>query len=268
MSRDSRKFGASTVAARNCVALVRLDYSIVPRSYRDCPCVTASDTLTNFGNVRIRRTNREPNDKPTFFMLEETVQTLSLKKPAHNLPSQKKPLSTIMELPTFSAMADFSTPDHYTSCGLTSPDPESRGRKRRRDPISFTFTRPDHSPSAESCTFRGRSRHRSSSRLTVLSSRASSRARHTSPSPSKRRLLGIIVIRPENRRRSQSPSRSRSPGAPEMATAAASKRRRQRTRSRSRPHGRDGTFSLVGQSQKAPFGLVYLRAQDDVKGME
>lgn len=158
-----------------------------------------------------------------------------------------------MEPPTF------SIPEHYASRGLSTPDPESRGRKRRREPISFTSTR------AESCSFRGRCRHRSSSRLAIVSSRANSRAGHTPSASSKGRLLGIIVLRPENHQRSQSPSRSRSPGMPEMAPASTSKRRRQRTRSRGRQHGRDGTFSPVVQSQKPLLGLMYLHAQKIVR---
>lgn len=164
-----------------------------------------------------------------------------------------------MEPSTFSAKTDFSVFEHHTSRGLSTPDPEPRGRKHRRDPVSFTFTR------GESCTaFRGRCRHRSSSRLAVASSRANSRAGHSPSSSSKRRLLGIIMLRPENHRRSQSPSRSRSPGmVPEAAAAPAGKRRRQRTRSRGRQHDRDGSFSpVVVQSQKPPLGLVYLQAQE------
>lgn len=158
-----------------------------------------------------------------------------------------------MEPPISSAKTDFAHPEQHTS-----PDAESRGRKRRRDPISITLTRPNQSP-AESCTLRGRCRHRSSSRLGITSC-SSSRARKTTSSPSKRRLLGVIVLRAENHRRGQSPSRSRSPGNPQVE--AAGKRRRQRTRSRSRNHDRRQASSPVGQSQKAPFGLVYLHPQD------
>ncbi|KAJ1333620.1 hypothetical protein MN608_03612 [Microdochium nivale] len=100
-----------------------------------------------------------------------------------------------------------------------------RGRKRRRSPPD-TQREDTHLISEESATFRGRCRHRSTSRLDA--SRASSRFRGGSLSPSRKKLLYIANI---HRRRNQSPSRSRSPAAMD-----APKRRRQRTRSHSRDH--------------------------------
>jgi len=100
-----------------------------------------------------------------------------------------------------------------------------RGRKRRRSPPDLQ--REDtHLISEESATFRGRCRHRSTSRMDL--SKASSRFRGGSLSPSRKKLLYIANM---HRRRDQSPSRSRSPAA-----ADSSKRRRQRTRSHSREH--------------------------------
>ncbi|KAI1877133.1 uncharacterized protein JN550_001205 [Neoarthrinium moseri] len=109
---------------------------------------------------------------------------------------------------------------------FSSPEPEQRGRKRRRSPGPFLTVTTRQIPSGESATFRGRSRHRSVSRID--GSRNTSRLRGWSLSPTRRKLLRIVKI---NRHRSQSPSRSRSPNTQEP-----SKRRRQRTRSRSREH--------------------------------
>ncbi|KAI2607509.1 uncharacterized protein GGS25DRAFT_523029 [Hypoxylon fragiforme] len=119
---------------------------------------------------------------------------------------------------------------------FSSPEPESqRGRKRGRSPpggaLAVTATR---IPSAESATFRGRCRHRSTSRIDT--SRATSRLRGGSLSPTRRRVIRVVQL---NRHRSQSPSRSRSPNGQES-----SKRRRQRTQSRSRNHEGDSTKSL------------------------
>lgn len=237
---------------RECTAPVRLNYSIVPRSCRICSCETVGDTFTN---VAIKgRPEAQTANKPAFLT---NITTHISSKTKHSVQSSRKRI-LIMEAPMLSAKTEFSVPEHHTSRGLSTPDPEARGRKRRRDPISFTFNR------TESCTtFRGRCRHRSSSRLAIVSSRTNSSAGHSPSASSKRRLLGIIVLRPENHRRSQSPSRSRSPGMPETAVASASKRRRQRTQSRSRQHDRDGVFAPVSQAQKPPVGLVYLRAQDN-----
>ncbi|KAI0387586.1 hypothetical protein F5Y04DRAFT_7845 [Hypomontagnella monticulosa] len=107
---------------------------------------------------------------------------------------------------------------------FSSPEPDvQRGRKRRRSPPETLAAR---LPSTESATFRGRCRHRSSSRLD--SSRNPSRLRGGSLSPTRRKLIRVVQL---NRHRSQSPSRSRSPN-----TQESTKRRRQRTQSRSRNH--------------------------------
>ncbi len=114
---------------------------------------------------------------------------------------------------------------------LSSEAEAPRGRKRRRSPLPFIVTVTASNPSGESATLRGRSRHRSTSLVTLstFSSRAPSRSLHeASYSPSKKRYLQYVQAQ---RRRSQSPSRSQSPN-----TKVPPKRRRQRTRSRSRPH--------------------------------
>lgn len=227
----------------------------VPRPYSGCACVTVYDNPQGYW---YKRGPTGSDDKEDRCPCQRKQKPNSVRMKMASNTSQTEALS--MEQPTFTAKTEFLIPDHHMPLGLSSPEPESRGRKRRRDPISFTFTRPNHSPSVESCTLRGRCRHRSSSRLAFISSRASSCARHASSSSSKGRLLGVILFRAENHRRSQSPSRSRSPGDHEMASA--SKRRRQRTRSRSRKHNRDGHPSPAGPSQKPPLGLVYLHAQD------
>ncbi|KAK6085767.1 hypothetical protein SCUP234_02674 [Seiridium cupressi] len=110
---------------------------------------------------------------------------------------------------------------------LSSPEADQRGRKRRRSPTPFFAVTTRQLPSGESSTFRGRSRHRSASRLDM--SRNVSRLRDASLSPTRRKMLHIAQL--INRHRSQSPSRSRSPNTQEP-----SKRRRQRTRSRGREH--------------------------------
>ncbi|KAI1845726.1 hypothetical protein JX265_000095 [Neoarthrinium moseri] len=48
---------------------------------------------------------------------------------------------------------------------FSSPEPEQRGRKRRRSPGPFLTVTTRQIPSGESATFRGRSRHRSVSRI-------------------------------------------------------------------------------------------------------
>ncbi|KAI1481435.1 hypothetical protein K445DRAFT_18373 [Daldinia sp. EC12] len=110
---------------------------------------------------------------------------------------------------------------------FSSPEPDNqRGRKRRRSPPETLAVTTARIPSAESATFRGRCRHRSTSRLDL--SRNTSRLRGGSLSPTRRKLIRVVQL---NRHRSQSPSRSRSPN-----TQEASKRRRQRTQSRGRNH--------------------------------
>ncbi|KAI1106951.1 hypothetical protein F4804DRAFT_255486 [Jackrogersella minutella] len=110
---------------------------------------------------------------------------------------------------------------------FSSPEPDGqRGRKRRRSPPETVAVTTTRLPSTESATFRGRCRHRSTSRLDV--SRNTSRLKGGSLSPIRRKLIRAVQL---NRHRSQSPSRSRS-----LNTQETSKRRRQRTQSRSRTH--------------------------------
>ncbi|KAH9887103.1 hypothetical protein F4778DRAFT_757228 [Xylariomycetidae sp. FL2044] len=116
---------------------------------------------------------------------------------------------------------------HDIAAIITVPSSEpdvQRGRKRRRTPPDALRPTAAHTPTGESATFRGRCRHRSTSRFDL--SRNPSRL--SSLSPSRRRLLRVVQV---NRHRSQSPSRSRSKN-----TQDSPKRRRQRTRSRSRAH--------------------------------
>lgn len=114
-----------------------------------------------------------------------------------------------------------------TITAFSSPEPDNqRGRKRRRSPPEAIAVTTARLPSTESATFRGRCRHRSTSRFDT--SRNTSRLRGGSLSPTRRKLIRVAQL---NRHRSQSPSRSRSPN-----TQESSKRRRQRTQSRSRNH--------------------------------
>ncbi|KAI1075620.1 hypothetical protein F5B20DRAFT_381718 [Whalleya microplaca] len=134
---------------------------------------------------------------------------------------------------------------------FSSPEPDSqRGRKRRRsspDSLAVTATQ---IPSGESATFRGRCRHRSTSRLDL--SRATSRLRCTSLSPTRNKLIRVVQL---NRHRSQSPSRSRSPNTQEPT-----KRRRQRTRSRSRKHDNET------QNMTEPLLTSFLRHEIVIRG--
>lgn len=167
----------------------------------------------------------------------------------------------VMERQVFPTSVEFFSQKQHGSGALASPDPEARGRKRRRDPIHLTFNRPQHNPSAGS-TLRGRCRHRSPSRLAVASRTASRGTRDASPCASKRRLVATIKLRPENHRRSRSPSRSRSMGD---SNVVPSKRRRQRTQSRSRPHNEKETLSPITQSPRTAIGFGILPAQDHKK---
>ncbi|KAJ0118161.1 hypothetical protein J7T55_014614 [Diaporthe amygdali] len=166
-----------------------------------------------------------------------------------------------MERQVFQASIEFFGPKQHASMALNYPEPETRGRKRRRDPIQVTFRRPNHNPSTGS-TLRGRCRHRSPSRL-AIASRANSRGtRDVSSSASKRRLVAVMTVRLENHRRSQSPSRSRSAGDSNVMLA---KRRRQRTQSRSRSHNGEEMFSPIKQSPGATIELGFLSAKEDKK---
>ncbi|ORY63116.1 uncharacterized protein BCR38DRAFT_435916 [Pseudomassariella vexata] len=124
-------------------------------------------------------------------------------------------------------MATQTTLPEITMSTFSSPEPEQRerGRKRRRSPPPF-LVNAAQIPSGGSATFRGRSRHRSTSR--VDASRNTSRLRGGSLSPTRRKLLRVVQL---NRHRSQSPSRSRSVNVHDLP-----KRRRHRTRTRSRDH--------------------------------
>ncbi|KAI1775226.1 hypothetical protein F4818DRAFT_42776 [Hypoxylon cercidicola] len=124
----------------------------------------------------------------------------------------------------------------------SSPEPDQRGRKRRRSPPEALAVTTARFPSTESATFRGRCRHRSTSRID--GSRNTSRLRGGSLSPSRRRFLRVVQL---NRHRSQSPSRSRGPNTNQES----SKRRRQRTQSRSRNY--DGEPKNVGETTVTSF---------------
>lgn len=138
---------------------------------------------------------------------------------------------------------------------MSSPEPEfQRGRKRRRDLLEVRT-------SSESATFRGRCRHRSSSRYFDMSSRPTSSQQHrllwdhshhhhhrntsASLSPARRKMLRVMQLAGNRPPRSRSPSRSRSPystsymgigAAVETMAHDTPKRRRQRTRSQGRAH--------------------------------
>lgn len=161
----------------------------------------------------------------------------------------------------FPTSIDFFNQKQRTSSVVAPQEPEARGRKRRRDPVHVTFSRPQHNPSAGS-TLRGRGRHRSPSRLAIASRTNSRGTRDASPSTSKRRLVAVIKLRPENHRRSQSPSRSRPAADPNVVSA---KRRRQRTQSRSRPHNEKDLFPPIKQSAGTAIEYGFLSAQEHKK---
>lgn len=167
----------------------------------------------------------------------------------------------VMERQVFPTSFDFLSQKQHASGVLAPQDPEARGRKRRRDPIHVTFSRPQHNPSAGS-TLRGRGRHRSPSRLAIASRTNSRGTRDASPSTSKRRLVAVITLRPENHRRSRSPSRSRPAADPDVVSA---KRRRQRTQSRSRPHNEKDLLPTIKQSAGTAIEYGFLSAQEHKK---
>ncbi|KAH7030929.1 uncharacterized protein B0I36DRAFT_349092 [Microdochium trichocladiopsis] len=147
-------------------------------------------------------------------------------------------------------VADRAAESNFSHVASADQDMQ-RGRKRRRSPPDLQ--REDtHLVSEESATFRGRCRHRSTSRLDL--SRASSRFRGGSLSPSRKKLLYIANM---HRRRDQSPSRSRSPAATD-----ASKRRRQRTRSHSRDHPHKSAQFTATEAYTS--GLRHELLRDDV----
>lgn len=165
-----------------------------------------------------------------------------------------------MDRSTTSSRGDFYVADSQST---SSPDPEVRGRKRRRDPLN-PFSLPRHKPSAESSTLRGRCRHRSASRMHMVSTLTAASAAHTTSHRTGRdspELLSPAAA--EDHRRSQSPSRSRSPGASQVEAEAVSvvsgqtrrQTRRQRTQSRGRRHGFKGALASVAQTGRPNLGF-------------
>lgn len=173
---------------------------------------------------------------------------------------------------TASRGGDFYTSDPHSTA---SPDPEARGRKRRRDPLNNPFSLPRHKPSGESSTLRGRCRHRSASRMHLVVSTLGSSTTSTASNAAVAAAAAAAanVVSPEllspasaesHHRRSRSPSRSRSPGRGRQLEAsevmAAGQRRRQgrrqqRTQSRGRRHGlRTGALALVVQTGRPSLG--------------
>lgn len=150
--------------------------------------------------------------------------------------------------------ADFVVLSSSRSRCLSPPDSETRGRRRRRDPVPFStaLRRPHHDPSVESSTLRGRGRRRSPSRSNLLPASRISSCSHkeaTTTEELTRRFPGMMVVmRSENHQRSQSPSRSRSPGPGNKLSEVmfSMARRRQRTQSRSREHGQGGSSESGG----------------------
>lgn len=185
----------------------------------------------------------------------------SCPSPSHLVLSIGYAQVMVMERQVFSTTMEFFSQKQHTSGVLAPQEPEVRGRKRRRDPIHITFSRPQHNPSAGS-TLRGRGRHRSPSRLAIASRTNSRGTRDASPCASKRRLVAVIKLRPENHRRSQSPSRSRPAADPNVVSA---KRRRQRTQSRSRPHNQEESFSPITKSAGTAIEYGFLSTQEHKK---
>ncbi|KAI0406119.1 hypothetical protein F4802DRAFT_117316 [Xylaria palmicola] len=150
---------------------------------------------------------------------------------------------------------------------LASPEPEvQRGRKRRRDFFEVGTGRAAIE-SAESATFRGRSRYRSSSRYPDMSSLSRPTSQHRtmvdhhyrntsgSPSPSRRKLIRIAQLATDCPR-GQSPPQAQSlygAYAGLGTSQSMAKRRRQRTQSRSRP------------PTSMPMGFELTSRRDDVK---
>lgn len=193
-----------------------------------------------------------------------------------------------MDRPTTSSRADFYTTDPQST--LLSPDPEARGRQRRRDPLHPYALPRTHNPSRESSTLRGRCRHRSASRLNThlgaALSKTSSRHRGDSPGREKRRLLAGAVVAVVGgggrRRRSRSRSRGRrscggrmvvpevlvvSPG---VGGVMGQWSRRQRTQSRSRrQHGLEGAYASVALAGRPTLGFEGWVAEDgDANGKD
>lgn len=176
---------------------------------------------------------------------------------------------------TSSRGGDFYTSDPQST---TSPDPEARGRKRRRDPLTNNnpFSLPRHKHSGESSTLRGRCRHRSASRMHLVMSTMSGSSNSSSSAATITTAAAggaNVVVSPEllspateNHRRSRSPSRSRSrPGRHHHQIEAAADftgqrrrqgRRQQRTQSRGRRrHGLQGGLTSVAQTGRPNLGF-------------
>lgn len=195
-------------------------------------------------------------------------------------------LSTNFELYTPDPQSTTTTTSTSTTTRpVSSPDPEARGRKRRRDPLNLSSLQRQHNTArAESSTLRGRCRHRSPSRLAIMTSmsshpgtgpgNAAGQDPPASPtsSPETRRFLSVIMAWPENHRRSQSPSRSRSRGGgrtkAELFPLAMTARRRQRTQSRSRRHGREEAFATVRSSPRSPLGFGGWAVEETAKAQD
>lgn len=162
-----------------------------------------------------------------------------------------------MDRAATSSRGDFCTVDPQS---ISSPDPEARGRKRRRDPLNI-FSLPRHKPSGESSTLRGRCRHRSASRMHLVST--STTAAHTTSQRMDRDSPELLSPASENHRRNRSPSRSRSPAASQLEAEAVpavtgSRRRqgrRQRTQSRGRRQGLKGPLTSVVQTGRPSLGF-------------
>lgn len=176
-----------------------------------------------------------------------------------------------MDRATPSPRGDFYPPDPQSTA---SPDPEARGRKRRRDPLN-PFSLPRHKPSGESSTLRGRCRHRSLSRgrhLVPTSTTTTAAVAHTTPLRSTGRNSPAPAA--ENHRRSQSPSRSRSPGGGQieaevvMPVMVTGQRRRQTRRSRSRRHGLKGPLASVAQAGRPILGFEEWVTEDGAMGKD
>lgn len=172
---------------------------------------------------------------------------------------------------TSSRGGDFYTSDPQSTA---SPDPEARGRKRRRDPLTNNpFSLPRHKPSGESSTLRGRCRHRSASRMhLVVSTMSSSTSTTATAAAGANVVVSPELLSPatEYHRRSRSPSRSRSrPGRNQIdaADVMAGQRRRQgrrqqRTQSRGRRHGLQGALTSVAQTGRPNLGFEEWVAED------
>ncbi|KAJ4390046.1 hypothetical protein N0V93_007519 [Gnomoniopsis smithogilvyi] len=181
-----------------------------------------------------------------------------------------------MDRASTSSRGDFYTTDPQST---ESPDPETRGRKRRRDPLN-PFSLPRHKPSAESSTLRGRCRHRSTSRMHLVTTMtaATAAAAHTTSHRTGRDSPELLspAAAAENYRRSKSPSRSRSPGASHVEAEAVPivmgqrrrQTRRQRTQSRGRRQGLKGALASAAQTGRPNLGFEEWVKEDGGMGKD